>query len=780
MPKISIKTNILIIFLVLVGIVSLSLLFSQYYFSKKLAIDTTHRTFKIISKNISEHVYREALSTREILHAKSANNELLHKTIDFNPVHPSFENLKDVLQLNDNFHAIYFADKHHGFYEIIHLLNRDDLIQTLDAPKSAHWAIITIINDQQQNAFLDKEHKLITKKVFSKKYNLSERPWYKQAIGSDAIITTQPYMFSNVQQMGITYALKLEESGVVLALDYTMDQLNKFLSFQQFDENSEVFIVNKKGYKYASSDFVESNKRGRSSILDETLMQAISENKLNEVLHHKINEINYYVLFTPLLNNNAYLGIKVDANLLFKPYKESIQIAMLIAFILLILALPIIYFSADRIVKPIEALIDENTKVKNRQFSEVKTIDTNIIEFKALSRSLVSLSQSVQSYERKQEELLDSIIKVIAEAIDTKSPYTGKHCTRVPEIAQMLLDAANNSNDGVFKSFSLTSKDEQREFEIGAWLHDCGKVTTPEYVVDKSTKLETIYNRIHEIRMRFEVLWRDAHIEYLTNAITLDEMHEKQASLRDDFAFIASCNLGGEFMDISKQERIRNIAELTWERHFSDTLGLGPLEKLRFSEEKTLPATETLLSDKTHHIITRDDFDHQTYLEEGFKLDVPEHLYNYGEIYNLCIEKGTLTEEERYKINEHVIMSIKMLEKIPFPSNLTKIPEYAGTHHETLKGTGYPRGLNRDELSIPARIMAIADIFEALTASDRPYKKPKSISESIEIMSMMVKDEHIDEDLFKLFLKSGVYRSYAQKHLLPEQIDDVDVASYLS
>jgi len=391
------------------------------------------------------------------------------------------------------------------------------------------------------------------------------------------------------------------------------------------------------------------------------------------------------------------------------------------------------------------------------------------------------MSQSIQTYQKSQEDILDAIIKLIAEAIDAKSPYTGGHCERVPVIAQLLLDEANRSTSDAFRTFDLSSKDALREFKIGAWLHDCGKVTTPEYVVDKSTKLETIYNRIHEIRMRFEVLWRDAQIEYLKKDISLDELHEKQSQLREDFEFIASVNIGGEFMDEVKQARVKTISNIEWERYFDDRLGLGQVEILRYTnkEDQILPATEKLLSDRTDHIVVRENFDHDLYKAEGFKENVPEHLYNYGEIYNLCIEKGTLTPEERYKINEHVIMSIKMLEKIPFPSHLSKIPEYAGTHHETLIGTGYPRKLTKDELSIPTRIMAIADIFEALTASDRPYKKAKTLSESIRIMSFMVKDQHIDADLFKLFLSSGIYKTYAQKYLKAEQIDKVDIKSYL-
>ena len=185
-----------------------------------------------------------------------------------------------------------------------------------------------------------------------------------------------------------------------------------------------------------------------------------------------------------------------------------------------------------------------------------------------------------------------------------------------------------------------------------------------------------------------------------------------------------------------------------------------------------------LLDNKEEHIVPREHFDYEAYAKDGFKLEVPKNLYNYGEVYNLCIERGTLTEEERYKINEHVIMSIKILENIPFPDSMSNVVEYAGTHHETLIGTGYPKGLSKEDLSIPARIMAIADIFEALTAADRPYKQAKTLSNSIEIMAGMVQRQHIDADLFKLFLSSGVYKRYAQEHLDTAQIDDVDITQY--
>ncbi len=385
-----------------------------------------------------------------------------------------------------------------------------------------------------------------------------------------------------------------------------------------------------------------------------------------------------------------------------------------------------------------------------------------------------------------QEELMDALIKLIAGAIDANSPYTGGHCERVPELAMMLAEEAGKVATGPLADFRFRSEEEWREFRIGAWLHDCGKVTTPEYVVDKASKLETIYNRIHEVRMRFEALLRDARIEQLEAVAAGAEpraafaaYEARRAQLAEDFAFVAECNLGGESMAPDKLERLRRIAAQTWQRNFDDRLGLPHVELQRHrGEPAALPATERLLADKPHHIVPRTDtrsIDPQW----GFKVKVPEHLYNYGELYNLGIGRGTLTEEERFKVNEHVMHTLMMLEQLPLPQSMRRVPEYAGTHHETLTGTGYPRKLTAAELSVPMRIMAIADVFEALTAADRPYKKAKTLSESIEILATFKQNRHIDPDLFDLFLSSGIYRRYAEKFLKPEQIDAVDIGRYV-
>ena len=404
------------------------------------------------------------------------------------------------------------------------------------------------------------------------------------------------------------------------------------------------------------------------------------------------------------------------------------------------------------------------------------------------SQAAVALDN--QQLLENQKLLLDSFIELIASAIDAKSPYTGGHCQRVPELTKMLAKAACDSEKGSFAGFDL-SEEQWYELHIGAWLHDCGKVTTPEYVVDKATKLETIYDRIHEIRTRFEVVKRDAVIDYLKalidnkeNAETLRaQLEARLTKLDDDFKFIAETNRGGEFMAPEQIDRLKEIARIQWTRTLDDRIGISFAElkrKERFPASE-LPVVENLLDDRQDHIIPHEEAD-TLFTDDspfGFKLEIPENKFNLGEVYNLAIERGTLTEEERFKINDHIVQTIVLLEQLPFPKHLAKVPEYAGGHHEKMDGTGYPRKLSKDDMSLPARIMAIADIFEALTAADRPYKPPKKLSDAIRIMSFMKKDAHIDDELFDLFLSSGIYKEYAERFLDPSQIDEVDISTYL-
>src|SRR3954469_2365623 len=332
-----------------------------------------------------------------------------------------------------------------------------------------------------------------------------------------------------------------------------------------------------------------------------------------------------------------------------------------------------------------------------------------------------------------QRDLLESFIKMIASAIDAKSDYTGGHCERVPLIAEMLARGGGDAKTGPFAEFSL-SELEWYELHIAAWLHDCGKVVTPVHVMDKSKKLETIHDRIEAVRARFEVMMRDARLAAYEREKAGEDpktvasaLEQELAGLRDDLAFLEKTNFGGEFLPREGQERIKRIAQRT----------------LEVSGQR-----------------------------------VP--LLSAEEVQNLSISRGTLTEKERLVINAHMVHTVNILNALPFPPQLSRVPEYATGHHEKMDGTGYPRGLYAGDMSIPARIMAVADIYEALTAMDRPYKQPKKLSEVMFIMGKMKEQQHLDPDVFDLFITSGIYRKYAKDNLPPELVDAVDEQKLLA
>ncbi len=770
----SIKTDILLVFIPIILLVSASLVISQYYFGKELAIKATHYDFELIANSILKQNKIADGRIRNFLQANK-NNSYLLQPIKFTYKHPALHDLIQLININNAIYSLYFTHDNGDFYELINMQASSLLYKKFQAPPSTQWLTIVSKDGKILQAFLDKNEKLLEKRVSSGSIDIKSRVWYKNALKTKDIALTGVYKFQSVNLHGFTYTVQLANTKrSIFAIDYTLYALEKLLHYQTKAQNAEVFIFDMHGKIVASS-----NKKD-DQLIDKDLLSLLQQKKEQEIISYEHNNTGYLSAYQTL-KNGMFLGLKVPSKPLFEPFVQNLNNSLLIAFLVLLISIPSLILVTNKIVEPIFALIKENKKIKKREFSDVKMVKTNIKEFQSLSKSLVIMSHSINSYQKSQADLLDSIVKLIAEAVDAKSHYTGGHCKRVPVIAEMLIDAASKTKDGPLKEFSLESEDEKKEFLIAAWLHDCGKVTTPEYVVDKATKLETIYNRIHEIRTRFEVLWRDAQIVYLQEKLSgRDEKTAKQTllqtqqKLQDDFQFIAQCNVGTEEMSQEKIQHLQTIASTKWERNFSKKLGLGSLEYARYHTTKEqLPVKENLLQDNPEDLIEREYFDPQEYKKDGFNMDVPHYLYNYGELYNLSIQKGTLTQEERYKINEHVIMSIKMLEKIPFPSSMKKVPQFAGEHHETLCGTGYPKGLDETQLSIPSRVMAIADIFEALTASDRPYKKTQTLSQTLKIMKSMAQEKQIDPVLFELFVKEKIYLQYAKKYLKEEQLDEV-------
>ncbi|BBP44352.1 HD-GYP domain-containing protein [Thiosulfativibrio zosterae] len=346
------------------------------------------------------------------------------------------------------------------------------------------------------------------------------------------------------------------------------------------------------------------------------------------------------------------------------------------------------------------------------------------VESESLARSLASQASVALTNRRlidEHKKLFESFSKMVADAIDKKSPYTGKHCERVPVLTMMLAEAAINAQDPIFKDFTMNEA-ERYELQTAAWLHDCGKLTTPEYIMDKSTKLETVFDRIELVKTRLNL---KAFQEIVRkHGISETEIAQTQANYLSAYERLKQINTGGEFLNDEGIDFLKFIAG----KNYTNLMG-----------EK-----ESLLTD--------------------------------DELTNLMIQRGTLNDEERDIMQDHAAMSIHMLNMLPFPKDLKRVAEFAGGHHERMDGKGYPNHLKREELSIPARMMGIADIFEALSAGDRPYKEAKKLSESLKILGFMKKDGHVDPDLFNLFVREKVYLRYAESYLKPEQIDEVDPA----
>lgn len=362
---------------------------------------------------------------------------------------------------------------------------------------------------------------------------------------------------------------------------------------------------------------------------------------------------------------------------------------------------------------------------KDRESGEIVSFPEYEIEMITSLASQAAIAITKMRLIKGLENLLNSFVVSIADAIDEKSHYTAGHILNVAELTQRITKAIHKTDKGRFADIHF-SPDEMEEYRMAAWMHDIGKITTPEYIVDKSTKLETIFDRIETIAFRMEILKRDALIQRLRKdpgqaEEIIEDDRKNQQELDEHMAFLESVNMGGEFLSDEKVKRIQELSKLSF-----DMCG------------KTVP------------------------------------LLSEDEVKNLMIRKGTLTDDERKIITNHVTITSKMLSRLPFPKKLHNVPLFAGMHHEKLDGSGYPKGLSGDNIHLAGRILAVADIFEALIAVDRPYRPGKTLSESMRILGFMAKEGHLDSDICNLVVESGIITQYAGEKLSYWQRDDFE------
>ena len=801
--------------LVVVIVIALSGLFLwiSHRESKVAAIQMADRLFsEINAKTLAR--YENALESVAILAGSAARMPGMAKHPAKDGIsHPAMPVMLNALSFYDFIFSTYCGYADGSFIQIVAVRNKPEFRKLFAAPQATYYVLRTITMDDsgtrtQRWCFLDKNHQLIGEmNNLDPGYDPRRRPWYNRALKEKGAFFTKPYVFSSTRLPGITCAEQLRHGGGVFGADVTLDRFTRSLERQKISDQGILFLFDRDGRIIVNPE-EDPIKAGNGNDLDFLSAQESADPRVRTVVAQFRRQKDQLIDRTSemTIDDTAYLVrcTPIKAALKFDQIIASIapiadftghirrmqQRIFLFSGLVLLVVLPLSFLISRKISSSLMRLERESIKIQMSDFSRTAPFDSSIKEIHSLIQAFFLMKAKIRRLLEQQRKLFDDFTKLIAGAIDAKSPYTGGHCARVPVVAEMLAEAACESDARPFADFSMDTADQRWEFEVAAWLHDCGKVTTPEYVVDKATKLETIYNRIHEIRMRFEVLLRDAQIDCYRKQLSGETdtgqlettLQEIQKQIADDFAFVAECNIGGEFMADEKIERLNRIAARTWVRHLDDRIGISQDEAALKNRHAPLrlPVVENVLADKPEHLIPRSDPNPFDGNPHGFTMPVPQLMYNLGEIYNLSIRKGTLSPEDRFKINEHIIQTIIMLGRLEFPEYLKNVPEFAGAHHETMIGSGYPRGLKKEDMSIPARIMAIADIFEALTAADRPYKFPKRLSEALHIMSLMRDEKHIDADLFDLFLTSGVFQTYAEKYLAPGQIDGVDVNLYLS
>lgn len=773
----------------------------NYYFDTRLARQAAAEEFTSIALRSTQAAAR--LGQRgERLAVALHGQEALEAPVD-DALHPLIRPMTQLMRASDNIFSLFVGYADDSYLEVSDLEATAGLRSAWDARPDERWVVVQVVTRggrrTELRRYLGGDLAVRRAEEESSDYRPTTRPWYTNARAGE-VQRTPPYLLSLVRQRGISYTVG-NAQGTVAGSIVLLSSLDELLSGARFPSSFAALIFDDEGRIIAGrgpgSRLDSVNEAGEvdgdATVLSTLARLAGTATDGATVRELSIDGEAHFAWIQSIesfggANDRQFVAITGRRSEILATYRDQALLTLALSLAVALLLLPLALLATRVISTPIRHLTAESDKVRQRNYAAVRQVPTSIREAGWLSASMVSMAASIQDYEQKQRDLHDSFVRLIAAAIDQKSPYTGGHCARVPAIASALAEAASRSAAPAFDDFSLASEAEQREFRIAAWLHDCGKITTPEHIVDKGAKLEAIYNRIHEIRMRFEVLLREVEITYLKalrdrpedEARLREELRREQTGLRDDFAFVAACNIGGEAMDDADIKRLERIATRTWRRTLDDRLGLSPLEEVRLRDYPgSTPAEEPLLADRPEHRIARDDAASR-FAAFDFTMQPKPLKQNLGELYNLSIRRGTLTDEDRYLINEHICSTIEMLETLPWPDDLTRVPEIAGGHHEKMDGTGYPRGLDRTQLSTAARIMAVADVLEALTAADRPYKKAKTLSESLRIMRGMALDRHIDADLFRLLITSGAYLSYAEQWLDPQQIDAVDEDALVS
>jgi hypothetical protein len=745
----------------LVTIVAIAL---QFYFSLMSAREALVQKYQRESAHIRQTLKQEQQTAESHMTLLADFNSLITGKQFSSDALPILANL---LYKNSLYSSINLGFPNGDLQQFIDLDKPDNIAQQLPEMESARWLLISKTYQGKQSivqyAYFDQSLTLIKERQ-SYKSDGVKLAWYQQAV-----------LTQSSSDIGKTYAITIPKTNAVLALDLHSNALPEILKIyteQQNTDRHEIYAFIKHG------ETIESNQSGTNTnltpVLDELTQHSSNLNKLNSIA---IDETTYYAYVTKIQGANNYLAFLMPQTTLFFANFNQLLVVGVTG---LLLTLCLSWLLSLPLTHKFKALLMAIEEAKEIRFKKIKTTETDITEFQQLNDLIMEMSYSIKNYQTKQKQQIESFIKLTAQAIANQSPYAREQANKVPELAWMLLKAVEDSQLPVFKDFKLKNNDQQQSFRITAALHSYDKITTSQSLASKSTKLEATYNRIHEIRMRFEILWRDAEIYYYQTSRDNPEQNKslkeglikQQLQLMRDFEFVANANIGDQAMKEQDIQRLHQIGSQTWLRYFDDRLGLSSLEKMTLSTQKQkLPAQEYLLSDKPEHLVPQQN--------KNELLAASPTCCNLGELYNLSIPVGTLTEEDKQQLNAYIVKTSSLLDDMPVMIKQHNVPQDLTTYHPALSDAVYLVNSGNKKLSIAEHILGITYIFESLTSINNPQHKIETISNAIAIMHQLVMDKRIDKHIFKLFLSSGIYLTYAKQFLYEQQIDEVDIQQYL-
>ena len=531
----TIQLTVVTVFIIATTLTAALAIGLQYYFGHSMARQAATNLYSTASSSITAELSSIARVNANVIDLLADNGALGNAVTE----RAHLQVFTKVLQKNPLYYGIYLGSGDGSFFEVINLETSDTARQSLRALPSDRWLIITLRDGEQGREryyqYLDEELETRLSRSEPTDYDVRNRPWYTSAMESGKMERSAPYLFAQLGVPGRTLSKRILGSDTVVAIDMTLSSISEYLGEHQLSTHGDVYLYSQDGEviassladysaiptkpapQLASSETATQDVNSLLAVPDEVLVEiAANANLHGQLRETQIQGETYLAYAAPTVEaeNPLFVGILTPLDTVVAPFMDKVKLSIGITAIFLLLLLPMSWVFANPIVRPVRQLAAENDKVQRREYDKVQRIPSRVKELDELSASMVNMVESIQAHELAQRQLMDSFIELIAAAIDDKSSYTGGHCERVPELAMMLAQQASESVLPAFTGFSLETEDEWREYRIAAWLHDCGKITTPEHIVDKGSKLEAIYNRIHEVRMRFEVLWRDAEIDY--------------------------------------------------------------------------------------------------------------------------------------------------------------------------------------------------------------------------------------------------------------------------